>query len=610
MDHVVSPDSSIQATLDVAQPGERIVIPAGLYYERLTITTPHVTLAGEPGAILHGGDRVPMWTAAPDVGAGVWQTTTIGYQVWALTLADRAIWRINNDSMNGQEVYGCQGDGNYYLTRPATGNYTGNVGYTVTSYWDGIEALFGSRSSTLFVRFRGGDDPNTLDLYAAPTGGTILIDDVEGVTIAGLTILGGENQVWIRGAGAHHNTLDHCQLSTGRRRVLIDTGAHDNTVQYCSMACDLVGFGTYQPGEWERNTASYDLTVKTHLYNENKFIVGRTTEDDTGVYINAGPNNHVLHCHIARSIVGVHLDSGTDSVVAYNRFEAIGAQALFVLQGAPSATIHHNQFADAEHHVRIQNVEQDIVRTYYFYHNTFWQPRPESQSAKHLHASFLVDEDVTTTVTSPVKIYAYHNSFAGGGWALDIGASNRQLPHFFALNNLISTRGIASSGGTSQGKVAYNWMWPTTWSYPDQEEGNVTGNGTRLWDDVTEPDFAIPPGPYGDTARLGALDLSQPFVLDGVTYPPLPGMTHALGFFGAEPPGVPEPPDPPEPATEGTKHVATRIHHLAPGTYTARVQVLQGEALLAENTSVPFTVPSGAPPTTVDIPVVSDVPGS
>jgi hypothetical protein len=613
MDHRVPPTSTIQAVIDVAQPGDRVIIPQGTWYERLCLQTPGITLEGEPGATVHGGDLVPAWTQAPEVGAGVWKTTSIPYQPWALTVQGQAIWRINNDTMNGQAVYGTNGNGWYYLTRPATGAYTGNVGYTVPSYWDGIEALFGYKSPTTYVRFRHGDDPNAHGLRSAPAGGTVLIDNACGVTIRGLTILGGEQQIWLRGDGAHHTLIDQCRLTTGRRRVLLSEGAHHNTIQRCTMTCAAVGFAPVAPGEWERNTADATLTVKTHLYNENKFCVGRTTEDDTGVYLNGGDGNRVTQCHLAWGLVGVAVWHGQATRIDHCRIEGMGAQGLWLLQGAASAQMDHNQFADSEHHVRIQDVEQAPKRTYVFCHNTCWQPRPESQSSKHLHASFLVDEQDTATYTSPVELWAYHNSFAGGGWALDVGATNRQMPGFRAVNNLLSSRGMGSTGGTPAGTYAYNWIRTTSLGVGDVEEGNVTGDGTRLFADQAEPDFVIPAGPYGDTARSGALDLSQPFTIDGTTYAPLPEMPAPLDAFGAPVPlalaPAPVPPDPEEPGMGPTYHVATLVHALTPGTYTVRVQVLEDGEAIAENTSVPWTVPSGdAPPVTVDVPVVTEEP--
>ena len=393
----MSPGSSIQAVIDAAQPGDRIVIPAGTYYERLTITTPQLTLAGESGTILHGGDPVPQWTAATEVGSGVWKASGLSYEPRALTVDHQAIWRINTDTMNGLDVYGTNGDGWYYLTRPATGNYSGNIGYTVSSYWDGIEALFGFRGSTLYVRFRGGEDPNPLGIRSAPAGATVLIDHVTGVTLSGLAVVGGENQVWMRGDEASANLVTHCTLQAGRRRVLIDQGAHHNTIQHTVMTGSAVGFHTFHPGEWERNTSDYTLTVKTHLYNENKFCVGRTTEDDTGVSLNGGDGNRVTRCHLSSGMVGVAVWNGLETQIDHTRIERMGAQGIWLLHGARSAGMHHNQFADSEHHVRIQDVEQPGTRTYYFCHNTCWQPRPESQSSKHLYASFLVDEEDSAT---------------------------------------------------------------------------------------------------------------------------------------------------------------------------------------------------------------------
>lgn len=609
MHYDLTPGHAIQAVLDTALPGDVLHLAPGTYYERLVIRTPQLTLEGEGGAVLHGGTPVSGWVPAPEVGSGVYKAT-LPFTPWAMTDAHGAVWRINNDTMQGLAVYGCLADGFAYLRQPAEGKYTGNIGETVDSYWDGIGALFGVKGSTTYVRYQYGDDPNTTGLTAAPTGATVQIAGVAGVTVQGLTILGGENQVWMTGSAAGGTIVRQCRLLTGRRRVLIDQGAHDTLIEHCDLFSGSQGFDPYWPGEGDRTSADYALVVKAHIYNENKFCVGRTTEDDTGVYLNSGPGNQVVGCTIHDGVVGVRCEGGGGHLLDGNQIARMSAQGIWLVDGAASALILRNQFEDADHLIRIQACQSTRTRQYCIGLNTFWQPRPDSQSPKHLHTSFEGCDG--TTVQSTAVLWVYHNSFAGGGWAIDAGRTSGDTQHTLPLlrcvNNICSSYGIASSGGNAPGVWAYNWS--TRSSYPDAEEGNVWGDGTRLWDDTTCPDFQIPATPLGATAATGALDVAQAFTLDGVLYPPLPGVEAPLDAFGAPPLPPPDPPDP-EPAPppqEVTYLVTALLAHLVPGTYDVGVQVTRNGMVLAEATT-PVEVPQPAtPPPTVTPPQVQALP--
>jgi parallel beta-helix repeat protein len=592
----LSPGDSIQTAIDQAVPGTVITLSPGAYYERLWITTPGITLESEDGAILHGGTLVPEWEPASGVGSGVWQAA-LPYTPYALTAGTQAIWRINDDTMHGNEVYGTNGDGFYYLTRPASGNYTGNIGYTVTSYWDGIEALFGAVGSLTYVRFRAGDDPQPMELLSAPAGAVVTIDGVSGVTLRGLTILGGETQVEVRGAS--DTTLHACLLSTGRRRVLIGEGATRTRLEHCEMTSASLGMAVYQPGEWQRDAEEYLYIVRAHQYNENKFCCGRTTEDSTDVYVHDATDTHIENCFCTAGIVGISLWGGSGTRITNNVISDMGAQGIWLHEGASHAEIGDNLLTNCEHLMRVQDCEDLRTRTYYFYHNQCWQPRPDSQSPKHINTSFAgVDGQA---VSASIELWVYHNSFAGGGWAVDAGNSDHQLPYLTCVNNIFSTRGIASGGGTRDGVFAYNWS--SCGFAPHAEEGNVAGEA-RLWEDTTLPDFVVP---EGSSAASGALDVSQPFTIAGLNYPALPGCTEPQAAFGARG-DVPVPPEPePEPEA-GDKRVTTVIRGLSGGgVYTVRVQVveLDGGTVVAENSSAPFEV-AGSPPV-VEVPLVEDV---
>jgi hypothetical protein len=185
-----------------------------------------------------------------------------------------------------------------------------------------------------------------------------------------------------------------------------------------------------------------------------------------------------------------------------------------------------------------------------------------------------------------------------------MGSSSWTLPKLRILNNLFSAQGLASSGGSAPSLFAYNWLWKGM-TFSDKDEGNVTGAGTRMWDDEDLPDFVLPDTPLGESARSGALDVSQDFTVDGKSFPALPGCSAYQPQFGAT---VTEDSGGGEAGMTVDKQVVTAIRDIPSGDYTVRVQLVQGTTVVSENVSDAFTVPpDGTPPPFVEVPVVTDL---
>ena len=176
--HSDQPWRTIQRAANTLAPGDTVIVRAGVYQERVEINVnglpgQPITFQGERGpngewlSIIDAGDRVGGWVPAPEVGSGVYKTTNIGYQPWAMTVEDTTIWRINTESMNGIIVEGTRGTGFDALATPADAivRYPGSPDI---KYWDGIEALFGYRDGVTYIRFRNGDDPNGKNVRSSP----------------------------------------------------------------------------------------------------------------------------------------------------------------------------------------------------------------------------------------------------------------------------------------------------------------------------------------------------------------------------------------------------------------------------------------------------------
>ena len=70
---------TVQAALNAARPGDRIVVAAGIYRERVHFVSggreqEPVILEGEPGAVIDGSTPADLaWAPAPDIGPDVYR---------------------------------------------------------------------------------------------------------------------------------------------------------------------------------------------------------------------------------------------------------------------------------------------------------------------------------------------------------------------------------------------------------------------------------------------------------------------------------------------------------------------------------------------------------
>ena len=108
---------------------------------------------GSWDTIIDGSTSTSGWTTAPEIGSGVWKATSGSPQ--AIMSNGKTIWRISDVSMTN-------GSGNTALARSATAQVNTAAGQVFA--WDGIEALFGNRSGTTYLRFKNGTNPSTMNV--------------------------------------------------------------------------------------------------------------------------------------------------------------------------------------------------------------------------------------------------------------------------------------------------------------------------------------------------------------------------------------------------------------------------------------------------------------
>ena len=185
--------------------------------------------------------------------------------------------------------------------------------------------------------------------------------------------------------------------------------------------------------------------------------------------------------------------TSSDTVIEHNRIYQHSDNCIYVNQERVSAVIHHNRLYDCDHLMRLENTENLLQLD--IYANLFYQPwfSPES-GPKHIFIS------ARHRFQDGSRVRIYHNSFAGGGWAVDIGGEGQRvnLPFVEVRNNLLSTRGLTSSGAV-------------IWAVRDNHT-------TTLWFKDGQPSFILP-------ARHPARDSAPSLTSLG-----WPGMTRA--YYG------------------------------------------------------------------------------
>lgn len=542
------PWRTIQRAANTLAPGDTVVVRAGIYQERVEINVnglpgQPITFQGERGpngewvSIIDAGDRVTGWVLAPEVGAGVYKTTSIGYEPWAMTVDDTTIWRINTDSMNGILVEGTRGTGFEALATPSEAivRYPGSPDI---KYWDGIEALFGYRNGVTYIRFRNGDDPNGKDLRSSPgparensmpAGAGVLLSDKSFVIVKGFWVRAARNAILLSGSGTHDNIIEENTLTNGNTRIYLYGGASGNHIR--SNELKMNRSFTYWPGAGDD---SYDGWITYHLYYENKFLIGRTAEDDHNIRVwNRANGNLIYGNHIYYGITGISLWYDTsETKIAFNEIHNHSGQA-FELYPDANAEIYDNMMYDNKYSMRLFSI-QDGRRRLYIHGNRFYNPAGFGD-----HIFF--NASSSSYVDSNAEIYFYHNSIAGGRNAFLLAGFNSGygMRRTYILNNILSSR-YAYNSETNLGEKRdvqvfdYNWVGgefigPRGWF----GSSNVLAWPQKQWNDSTLPDFLLPPG---SSSRNAGIDLSKPFTLDGNTYGPLPGMTP--GYFSGSRPDI------------------------------------------------------------------------
>ena len=178
-----SPLRSIQRAVDLAQAGDTIEVGAGTFRERLVIRgrgeagAPIVIQgarapSGELLTVLDGSEAVTDWvpvtkqawpSARGTWSPGIYKTRSIPYEPFCMVSGDKDIAKLSWKPGSKYDMF-------EYIGLPEDEIVNTQYNDLDVPYWDMIGALYAHHEGTTYVRFRGGEDPNTRDVRAAPDG--------------------------------------------------------------------------------------------------------------------------------------------------------------------------------------------------------------------------------------------------------------------------------------------------------------------------------------------------------------------------------------------------------------------------------------------------------
>jgi len=538
-----APFATPQKGVDVAEPGDTVVVHAGVYRGRVVFPRSGepdrpIVLQGQEGAVLDGGQVITDWEPAPEVAPGVyrkrvrlpespgWNETPVN-----LTWNNQLVLRISSASMGS-------GEGMARLKEPGE-----------SESWQGVDALYGTSDGVTYLRFADGRDPNE----GVVTVGTHWEYD-EGAIV----VIKGQSHIVVRGF----------TIRNGSVGVTLNTGASDNTIEGNTIVGGKYGvFIGYYPWAVSRDAGVEVLCHRNRIRNNEitlNFIAPITVphpsmgwiwkqfkvfsdNDREGVALfSAGHDNEVSGNHIFEHWGGIQ-DWGARNdwaddypVVVSNRefgqrLHVFGNVVHDILDdglepsgGEIYAEWHDNLLYNCNTNIRLKFGEGGPC---YIYRNRSFNPQPTRGGTCADLFHFRDNSDAL--------VYVYHNSFASYQ-GNKIGANIREssaaavCTNSWYVNNIFSNHdfGTPPYGGLPSGAHADYNLIASVLPCSAPGEHNVVLTERRHWE-TDPPGFAL----MADSPARGVgLDLSREWELGGVRHPALPGM--APDYFTGDAPDL------------------------------------------------------------------------
>jgi hypothetical protein len=227
----------------------------------------------------------------------------------------------------------------------------------------------------------------------------------------------------------------------------------------------------------------------------------------------AGENNRIYGNTIQNVMGGVTVawsDSSGSVDIFENTFVNISSVGIGVYPGTKSY-IWDNEFVNVNMPLRAQSLHADVPREVYFFDNVFRTEGPGRMVYLH-------NGGCSNRVNQDNLIWVYHNSASNVAEFIRSACTDESDPTPIYVVNNVDSSIFGSALRWDIGTYEYNWNRVRNSRHDDPT--NIDGEGSATWT-VSDRSFVLP---SDSPARNAGVDLSRPFVLNGVTHDPLPGM--------------------------------------------------------------------------------------
>ena len=411
--------------------------------------------------------------------------------------------------------------------------YTFSINGQNVNFWDGLDALYAynSATGTTYIRFRGGDNPNSKSLSISDEGSkAVYISAKRYITIQNLHLLGGEygiDYVSVNYSGYDNVIVENCTIESSNVKNYIHSGSRGITIRNNTITNSYLS--PYSPGAWSSGT-EYIHGVHRHIYEFGKYRIGTGSSEtaDSGTYLIGGPRDNILVYGntIIGCICGISLFGANSS--AYNNYiEGTSSVGIVISYASENSSAHDNYIVNSNIPFRFQYVDNITYpnRINYVYRNKVYIP--DAGEFIYVHYG--------TTGPSVATVFIYHNSVICKR-GVYVSTYARDYPTdgtgFVFVNNIISSSGTCVDGYSQMVSQAdfFKWDYNLVSGYYYSKTAAVWApvpnniyHLSTFWDHSTNPpDFTDIAG----TEVINAgIDVSRAFTLDGVNYPALPGIS-------------------------------------------------------------------------------------
>lgn len=403
-------------------------------------------------------------------------------------------------------------------------------------FWDGLDALYcyDNRSSTTYIRFRRGDDPNSKSLeISAENSKAVYINAKRYLIIQNLKIIGAMYGVWVHNvtySGSKNIIIENCTIESSNRKVYL---YKSNGVIVRNNTLTNNYLSPFKPGAWKDGT-DYEDCVQYHYYRFFKNRISTTQSSDADQAISqreVADNNSLYTNTILYCVNGI--DAGYEGNKIFDNYiEGTSSVGIFFGIGSDDSRAYNNNIFDSNIAFRFQSVDDNVSRNNYIYRNRVYSPN--AGVFMYIHYNGL--NPSTTTA------YLYHNSVICKTGVTNSGYAykNPKATGFIFINNIFSVSGNNSGvfGGSDVANKKNMYAWYYTWTggifygatkLPGQislwanNASNLNNVGDTFWDhSIDPPDFT---NIIGTEIINAGIDVSKSFTLGGVNYQALPGIS-------------------------------------------------------------------------------------